>query len=330
MFRTREELTKENILKYISEEDIFRKYISHNFNLGESFKSPLRDDDDTPSFNVYYNHEQGRVLYKDFGRTSGSAFTFVMELYHLTFTEALIKINNDFNLGLLPKYITKNLVVTNKPTIIAPRVIVEPKKVVIKLFAYTRSFTQKDLEYWASFGITLPTLKKFNVYAIYKLFTANYLKWTHSEDNPIYGYYFKKTLNIKAYRPFAPKGERWSSDLDSRVDLQGYDQLPETGEILIITKAMKDVMTLYELGYNAVAPTSENSVIPKEKVLELLSRFKIVYSLYDRDKTGVINARKLWKEYGIIPLFVPKKLACKDISDARKLHGEQITKKLLP
>ena len=77
MFRTREELTKENILKYISEEDIFRKYIGHNFNLGESFKSPLRDDDDTPSFNVYYNIEQGRVLYKDFGRTSGSAFTFV-------------------------------------------------------------------------------------------------------------------------------------------------------------------------------------------------------------------------------------------------------------
>ena len=92
-----ESLDKETVLKYISEEEIFRKYIDYNFKLGEMFLSPLRKED-LPSFNVYCDNRSGRILYKDYAGSSGSAITFVMNKFNLTFREALKKIVTDFNI----------------------------------------------------------------------------------------------------------------------------------------------------------------------------------------------------------------------------------------
>lgn len=39
--------------------------------------------------------------------------------------------------------------------------------------------------------------------------------------------------------------------------------LPKSGDILVITKSMKDCMTLYSLGVPAIAPISENCFCQK-------------------------------------------------------------------
>ena len=43
--------------------------------------------------------------------------------------------------------------------------------------------------------------------------------------------------------------------------IQGMHMIPKSGEFLVITKSMKDVMLCYELGIPAIAPNSENLFI---------------------------------------------------------------------
>lgn len=40
--------------------------------------------------------------------------------------------------------------------------------------------------------------------------------------------------------------------------IQGSKMLPKSGEFVVVTKSLKDVMALYEFGIPAIAPNSEN------------------------------------------------------------------------
>lgn len=52
-----------------------------------------------------------------------------------------------------------------------------------------QEFSQKELSWWASYGITKDILKKFRVYSCKSVFlNGNYFA-SSSEQSPIYGYY---------------------------------------------------------------------------------------------------------------------------------------------
>ena len=63
--------------------------------------------------------------------------------------------------------------------------------------------------------------------------------------------------------------------------------LPKTGDYVVVGKALKDVMTLYEYGIPAVAPCSENEFLSDVQYNKLKSRFKHILLLYDNDKPGL-------------------------------------------
>ena len=86
-------------------------------------------------------------------------------------------------------------------------------------------------------------------------------------------------------------------------DLQGLSQLPDSGDTLVITKSLKDVMCLDIWGIPAIAPASESCVIPADIADNLNDRFARIYILYDFDRTGISFANKHRKLYGFMPLF---------------------------
>lgn len=51
------------------------------------------------------------------------------------------------------------------------------------------------------------------------------------------------------------------------------------GDILFITKSMKDVMCLHEMGIPAVSPSSESTFLPKDVLEQLKTRFKRIIIL---------------------------------------------------
>ena len=61
----------------------------------------------------------------------------------------------------------------------------------------------------------------------------------------------------------------WKKDL-----IQGAHMLPKTGNVLVITKSLKDVMTLYEYGITAIAPCSENEFLTDVQYEKIKKRFK--------------------------------------------------------
>ena len=102
----------------------------------------------------------------------------------------------------------------------------------------------------------------------------------------------------------------------TELDIQGYKQLPKEGDVLFITKSMKDVMCFYEMGIPAISPSSESTFIPNKVLEQLKKRFKRIIILFDRDPAGIKYSRKMSKQTGLEAMFIHKKFKAKDISDA--------------
>ena len=139
-------------------------------------------------------------------------------------------------------------------------------------------------------------------------------------------YAYKVYNHFKIYRPLADKYTKWRNNL-TELDIQGYKQLPKTGDILIITKSMKDVMCLYEMGIAAISPSSESTFIPDKVLKQLKKRFKRI--IFDRDQAGVKYLRKISLKTGLEGMLIHKKYKAKDISDAIKVNGFETIKKWL-
>lgn len=305
-------LKREDILSLATEEEIFKHYLG-DFELKKMFNSPLRKDP-VPSFNIYHSNT-GELVYKDFGGTQGSCIDLVMNLYNLSYREALFQIYKDLNLNQ-----RKEVKLSNVKQGVKRNAVIQVE---------TKAYSTSELEYWASYGIDLPMLKRYNVFSISKVWLNGKLFFVSIPENPIFGYYFIGSDKIKIYRPLDTSGKKWLTNT-SLNDLQGYTQLPREGECLIITKSLKDVMVFKTFGFDAMAPHGEGMHIPEGFAQELKSRFKKIITVYDNDAAGVTASIKLNNILGSDYWNIPKSYTgVKDLSDFVKVYGTEETEKLL-
>jgi hypothetical protein len=131
---------------------------------------------------------------------------------------------------------------------------------------------------------------------------------------------------FKIYNPYSiTKEGKWLSNVGSDC-LQGYDQLPETGDLLIITKSLKDVLCFYEMGISAVGLQAETNKMSKKSFDELSKRFKRLVLLLDNDDQGYTSTCEFLLTYDIEFFFIPNE---KDISDYIKKYNLEKAKKLI-
>lgn len=88
-------------------------------------------------------------------------------------------------------------------------------------------------------------------------------------------------------------------------------------------------MCLYEMGYYAIAASSETTFIPDDMLQSLRSKWKHIVILYDRDRTGMLKARDYSRKHKFDAIFVHKQFKAKDISDAVRDNGFEKVKKWL-
>lgn len=301
-----DEITLDSILTKVTELDIYQRYV-RNIQIGKIYNSPFRKDSN-PSFGIFYSRSNGNLLFKDHGiGLTGNVITFVGQYYGLTnYNQILCKIIEDLNVTSLP---TRDYTTLRK---------YKPSETIIGIVR--QIFTKVDLDYWSTFAITEATLKKYNVFSCKYYLCNGIVKAIYRDDNPMFAY---KVFNkFKIYRPLGDKFTKWRNNLTD-YDIQGYKQLPDTGDLLIITKSLKDVMCLYEMGYNAISPSSESSFIPMEIVEQLKKRFKRILICFDRDVPGIRYVRKISLKTGLKCFLVHKKFKAKDISDAIKQNNKQ-------
>lgn len=296
-------ITLDWILSKVTEYDIYAKYIGQ-FKVGMIYNSPFRKDKN-PSFGIYYSKRTKQLLFKDHGTGEcGNVIKFV----------SLFTGKTEYN-DILSDIVDK-LNITNNTKLVSSKQYIQPTETVIGVVR--QEFTDVDINYWKQFNISINTLKKFNVNSIKYYLCNGIVKGTYKRENPMYAY--KVYNNFKIYRPLADKYTKWRNNLTD-YDIQGYEQLPQKGDILFITKSMKDVMCLHEMGYPAVSPSSESTFLPKDVLEQLKTRFKRIIILFDRDAAGVKRSRKLSRETGLKAMFINKKFKAKDVSDAVKANS---------
>ena len=296
-----------DLLDKVDDYTIYKYYLGE-VKLGQLIHSPLRSDDANPSF-ALFKSSRGDILFKDHGNgEAGNALKF-LKLYRGIQTREelereLLRIVRSTNPTLEVK--------TNNHT----KVVGEG---VTNIGIVRQPFTKVDKEYWKQFHISLDTLKKFNVFSIKYFLCNRVVRGTYKDTNPMYAY--KVFDKFKIYRPLASKYTKWRTNLTNR-HVQGLAELPqEGGNLLIITKSLKDVMSLYEMGFYAISASSETSFIPEDILKSLKKKWKHIVILYDRDATGMLKARAYSKQYKLHAVFVNKRFHAKDISDAIKLNG---------
>ena len=309
MYSTKTAITMSlrDLLDKLDDYSIYSYYLG-SFKPGKLMNSPLRPDDKIPSFAIFPS-KTGDLLFKDHGTgEAGNALKFV-KLYRGIQTREelereLLKIVRRMNPNQTINTATYSKLVGSGMTDIG--IVRQP-------------FNDVDKRYWKQFHISIDTLKRFNVFSIKYFLCNSVVRGTYKETSPMYAY--KVFDKFKIYRPLASKYTKWRTNLTNR-HVQGLAELPEEGgNLLIITKSLKDVMCLYEMGYYAIAASSETTFIPEDMLQSLRSKWKHIVILYDRDRTGMLKARDYSRQYRFDAIFVHKRFKAKDISDAVRDNG---------
>jgi len=314
-------ITKELLLSKYSQETFFEHYLGVPVKKG-LFKSPSiirTDNNPTCSF---YKDKKGNLKYKDF---AGPTFDFVgcvMYIFNCSYYKALRIIANDFG------FIEIEKVEKNPPKMeYTGHELKQTDKAKIEV--EIKEFSQRELDWWGTYGIGLPTLKKFKVFSIKSVFLNGVYFTSSSESCPIYGYYGGENSDgDELWRLYMPtkRTYRFLSNWSSTM-IQGSKMLPKSGEFVVVTKSLKDVMALYEFGIPAIAPNSENLFLTEAQYEKLQTKFQQIYILYDRDLPGVKSANRIRKKFdGLQVLLVPK---VKDFTDYVKKYGTYKTFNLI-
>ena len=300
-------LSLEEILKHTTEYDIYSYYLGSKFDVGKIMSSPFRQDL-KPSFGVFKSSTSSALLWKDQGTCkTGNVVTFVRELYDFYHNKQALK-------SIWDEVVTGNLTISKRGKVITDVYQSLKTSIAVK----RRNFCETDDAYWDKYCISRETLHRYNVQPI-SFFWINDIQQvlTYSKISPMYAY--KIFDKFKIYRPLSTtKKDKWRTNCSS-IDLQGFEQLPENGELLIITKSLKDVMVLHELGYNSVALQSENDHLYKSIYNNLQKRFKRIVVFFDNDRPGLEAAIKLCEKYNLDRINIDSSYHelyhVKDISD---------------
>ena len=311
-----QKITKELLLSKNSEETYMEHYLGIPVKKG-LFKSPLRKDSKpTASF---FRNKKGDLIFHDFrGDFYGNFISVVMELFQCSYYKALKIIANDFGISNYKNY------EKHESKIEYSGIIFKETQSTSIIQVEKKEFSQKELDWWDSFGISKTTLSKYKVVSCSSIFLNGQYFTSSSDKSPIFGYYGGKKDGIELWRIYMPtkKTFRFLSNWSSSI-IQGSKQLIESGDYCILSKSLKDVMLLHEFNFISCAPNAESITISKSQFDKLNQKFNNIIIFFDNDLAGVQGAHRYKKQFNCKCIFIKRKYA-KDISDLyKKLSSTQ-------
>lgn len=297
----KKKVNKKNILELISSEDIFQFYIGP-CKPGKCIVSPFRSES-IPSF--YINNKSGDYYYSDLADSNykGDCFRLIMQLYNISFIEALNRIASDFGLPL------EGTEVKNYEKIIKelPKHKITPPTIVEVV---PRTLSDKEKIYWEKHLQTIPDLEREYTGAFASA-TING-KEVYKEEGEM-AFYYEHEGKYKLYFPERKNGQfKWMGNfVNTFVENKNALIGAKKG---IIAGSKKDRVVLQALGVTNVANTQNegNSAFTPDFVNFLRENCEEIYLFYDNDLAGKRAVETLSKEFGFKSLFVPEETGKKD------------------
>lgn len=302
--------TLDDVLRVASEAQIVSYYLGIQ-KVPCIINSPLRQDRH-PSFGLY-SPNGTEINYIDFStRDSGTIFTLLKNMWNLDYPEVFKRICQDFS-----KFNSKATVIKSSKCDVTS----QGSSSNIDMKCKVREWKDYDLEYWASYGITLPWLKYANVYPIsHKIIVKDGKEFVFGADKYAYAYIeFKEgKTTLKIYQPFNKRGFKWANKHDRSV-ISLWTKVPKTGDKIVVCSSLKDALCLWaNTSIPAIAIQGEGYGISNTAINELKRRYKEVYILLDNDEAGLRDGEKLSASTGFINLVLPNINGAKDVSDLYK------------
>lgn len=300
------------ILERVDEYSLYCYYLGFEPLLRKRYHSFVRRGDDNPSFSLFEVDQPNReYFWKDAGLgEAGDIFKLIrIRFGYKNLQEVYHRIDYDFKLGFCSgEPPEKKIVLADPPPNIPSRIRIKSK-----------NFTQEELKFWLNFGISKSTLDRYQVKSVQYYWLNDFQEIPKKPFKMGFAYLVQG--KIKLYQPYS-KNLKFRNDLTVKC-LEGFSQLKYRSDTLIITKSMKDVMLLDQLGYEAVSPRGENILVPRPYMQHFRKHYKKIYILFDNDM------KHKGDEYPEPKVYVPLTSGQKDISDFRKAYGEKNTKELL-
>jgi len=309
-------LTKDAILETVDEYMLYCFYLGFEPELRRSYNSPVRKtgDDEKPSWSMFQSkYNPCEYWWKDSGAgISGDIFELIRRIYNLdTIKEACKLIRDQEKIGFHPDQRIENGKITYQARPAIPR--------DVRIRITSQEFTKEAIQFWNSFGISKATLSYYNVTQV------KYLWMNDDQEVPISPrticFAYKEIDKYKIYMPY-DKEFKFRNNYPSYF-IEGFHQLKYQSSTLIITKSRKDVMLLYELGYESVSPKSENTVMPKQYFNYFNTRYNKIVVLFDNDM------KHKGEDYPFDKVYVPIESGEKDLTDFYKRYGRESTISML-
>lgn len=325
-------LTPENILTFIRDIDVFKHYIP-GLKINATILSPLRKEH-VPSFSVFWSKKHNMLLFKDHKTLDmGDCFNFVRKKFNLTYRESLEKVVIDFDLTEHFHVKNEKLMATKTAATVErdekTLKVKEPGFIQIK----RRNWENHDLKYWGRYGISKPTLEYFDVFPI-----SHYSIYDQVYDAHKYAYAYAQyganpqtsnTIFYKIYQPMCTYNKHITNMTADM--LHGLPRLPLTGYIMIFTKSLKDVMSIYETTEIPVVSIQSEGVLMQQNVyVDASVGFEHKFILLDNDTLGKKMTEKYISTYPELKSLRINIALCKDYSDVvRRFNVDTASKYLM-
>ena len=191
-----------------------------------------------------------------------------------------------------------------------------------------REWRDYDIEYWASYGVSLKWLKYADVYPIsHKIvITTDNQRYVFGAQKYAYAYVERKDgkVTIKVYQPLSPDPRhKWSNKHDRSV-ISLWTKVPKRGDKIVICSSLKDALCLWaNTGIPAIAVQGEGYNMSESAINSLKERYKNIYILFDNDNAGLIDGLSLAQKTGFNNIQIPQFVGGKDVSDYYKVMGKE-------
>lgn len=360
------DLSVEFILSKVSQELIMSKYLNVPIDVindcitnNTLICSPLRIDRH-PTFGFAFNNKH-KLKARDFnGMFFGDVFDVVA--YVLSFqTGRQINVNSKADFYYVLKHIAytfRNIIyngeVVEENEILLKETInkIKSSKSVIELVV--REWNNNDKKLWSKWGISLHYLNTHFVVPVEQMYINRFCqpepKYKYRTNDPCYGYITgldsNGIYNIECYFPLRDRSKGEIKFITNHNGLVGILNLNKPKyDIIIITKSYKDNLALdnwlqqsplrgemSESLIGVINVTSENYILKQYEYDYLKSKLNdtgIIISFFDMDLTGVHGARRLRKDYGIIPILIPRCYEAKDFSELLEKYSKETINKFI-
>lgn len=273
-------LDKNKILKYVSEEDIYRMVFGFRPEQYQYVTSPLRVDRHP---GCWFEKTSYGLVFRDFSYRNRplDCFDVVQDYFKLPTFYATLKFIKDALIDgkQLDERYSTYIPVTDRR---------------VEIQCESRRFKKGDATYWKSFQISKQNLIDD------KVFPVNRCQIFNSKSGDVdfrvrtlaYVYADFNDNRKKIYFPKRNKGQKFLTNC-KKDDIGNINDLVPYGKQLIITKSYKDCRVVRNQGKSAIWIQNEG-MIPSNRILvPIIKRFEKVSVFYDNDKTGIEASIKL-------------------------------------